>query len=297
MFDGLYFEYPKAFTFIFIYIACEAYCKMRSRAIYFPHVQKLTNETTKLSTLMWLLKWFGIVFILLALMSPVRNEPIDLQPEKGPDTVFVVQSSLGMQEVGFDTTDVEVTRYKVVKEWISRWVKSNPLNSYALVVATEKSYIASPLSASSKAFQVVVQQLPVSNFKDAIDYADIQEQVLQTLAYGHTTNKIVVVIGDERIKQIQWDKLKREGIQRYTITIVSEDKRNMETVTPQQYKQYEVTTKKELENVYKTIDKKERLSREAYDYTFKKYYYFYPLFLAFFSLLLYVYLRNRRGNV
>ena len=31
-------------------------------------------------------------------------------------------------------------------------------------------------------------------------------------------------------------------------------------------------------------------------FTYKKYYYLYPLFLAFISLMLYIYLRNKRGH-
>jgi len=31
MFEGIYFEYHKVWTFLFIFLACEALCKLRER--------------------------------------------------------------------------------------------------------------------------------------------------------------------------------------------------------------------------------------------------------------------------
>ncbi|MCJ7766423.1 MAG: VWA domain-containing protein, partial [Thiovulaceae bacterium] len=53
----------------------------------------------------------------------------------------------------------------------------------------------------------------------------------------------------------------------------------------------------ELKKVYSAINALEKSKIDRFDYTFREYYYIYPLFLAFFTLLLYVYLRNRRGRL
>ena len=52
----------------------------------------------------------------------------------------------------------------------------------------------------------------------------------------------------------------------------------------------------ELEEVYKKIDELEKSEIKTESFTYLKYYYFYPLFIGFISLILYTYLRNKRGS-
>ena len=298
MFDGLYFEYPKAISFIVIYIACEAYCKIRSRAIYFPHVKQLTKETVQLSTLMWFLKWSGILFLLLAIMSPVRDEQLALEPKKGPDTVFVLQTDKQMQMKGFSNQDLNKTRLENTKIWIRRWIEQHPYSRYGIVVASRESYIASPLSASTKAVKTIVRGLQVSHFSGKVDYSKALQQTQRVLTYGHTKSKLVVIVGDEDVTSLKQNQLKVDGVRLYRIaivendiTIAEEDNQSIESD-----KMYRVSTLEQLDNVAQDVDHREKLTVEQYTYTFKVYYYFYPLFLAFFILLIYVYLRNRRGH-
>ena len=51
----------------------------------------------------------------------------------------------------------------------------------------------------------------------------------------------------------------------------------------------------ELKEVYKTIDKLEKSEIRGESFTNLKYYYQFPLFISLLSLMLYVYLRNKRG--
>jgi Ca-activated chloride channel family protein len=53
---------------------------------------------------------------------------------------------------------------------------------------------------------------------------------------------------------------------------------------------------RELAEVYAKIDALEKSEIKNESFTYMQYYYFYPLFVALLSLLLYVYLRNKRGN-
>jgi Ca-activated chloride channel family protein len=52
----------------------------------------------------------------------------------------------------------------------------------------------------------------------------------------------------------------------------------------------------ELESVYAKINELEKVDIKNETFTYLKYYYVYPLFLALLSLMLYVYLRNKRGS-
>jgi Ca-activated chloride channel family protein len=51
----------------------------------------------------------------------------------------------------------------------------------------------------------------------------------------------------------------------------------------------------ELKEVYAKIDELEKSEIKSETFTYLKYYYAYPLFIALMSLMLYVYLRNKRG--
>ena len=52
----------------------------------------------------------------------------------------------------------------------------------------------------------------------------------------------------------------------------------------------------ELSSVYEKINELEKSEIESETFTYYKYYYIFPLFISFFSLMLYVYFRNKRGH-
>ena len=62
-------------------------------------------------------------------------------------------------------------------------------------------------------------------------------------------------------------------------------------------KAFDASSAQELQRVYAQIDELEKSEIETNSYTYKRYYYVYPLFIAVLSLLLYIYLRNKRGWV
>jgi len=51
-----------------------------------------------------------------------------------------------------------------------------------------------------------------------------------------------------------------------------------------------------LKEIYKRIDELEKSEIKSETFTYKKYYYIYPLFISFFALMFYIYLRNKRGH-
>ena len=92
---------------------------------------------------------------------------------------------------------------------------------------------------------------------------------------------------------------KKEAVRFYTVGIGGKneyDRELLEYIAKESGgESFRASSAQELKEVYAKIDTLEKSTVERYDYTFKEYYYIYPLFLAFFTLLVYVYLRNRRG--
>ncbi|MEA1982700.1 MAG: VWA domain-containing protein, partial [Campylobacterota bacterium] len=102
MFDGLYFELPKLIFLIFFFIACASLCKMKLPSLYFPHAAQFMQGSVSSSRLLFALKWTAIVMMILALMSPVIDEPYELEPKKGHEIALIVDASQSMQARGFD---------------------------------------------------------------------------------------------------------------------------------------------------------------------------------------------------
>jgi Ca-activated chloride channel family protein len=306
MFDGLYFEYPKALSFIVVYIACEAYCKLRSSAIYFPNAQKLTQETAGISALMWILKWSSVVLLLLAIMSPVRDSMLELDPGEGYDIAMVIDASASMRVKAYDKALPEKSRFDAVKKIVSDFAASRKDDNLGLVLFGDHAFIASPLTYDKNILQTIISHLqPGVAGRSTALYAAVA-QAANLLKSSIAKNKLAILLSDGHNTSgsqiplsVAMALAKKENIRFYTIGIGADnayDAALLRYIAKESGgESYGAGNALELKKIYAKIDTLEKSEIEHYDYTFKKYFYIYPLFLAFFTLLIYVYLRNRRG--
>jgi len=95
--------------------------------------------------------------------------------------------------------------------------------------------------------------------------------------------------------------LKKYGIKVYTIGIGGRgDFNQMELeriASATGGKFFQATSKEELKDIYATIDKLEKSEIKSDKFIQKSYLFEYPLFLAFFTLLLHLYLINKKGAI
>lgn len=306
MFEGLYFEYPKFITFIVVYIACEAYCKLRSSALYFPNAKKFTQETAGVSALMWILKWLSAVLLTLALMSPVRDSLLELDPGEGYDIAVVIDASSSMRLKIFDEAVPEMSRFDVVKKIVADFVVSREDDNLGLVLFGDHAFIASPLTYDKKMLQQIISHLQPGVAGKSTAVYEAAAQAVNLLKNSTAESKIAILLSDGHNTSGMQLPLsaamalaKKEKVKFYTIGIGSENEYDADLLRYIAKESgggsYSAVNAKELKSVYAEIDTLEKSEIERFDYTFKKYYYIYPLFLAFFTLLIYVYLRNRRG--
>ncbi len=306
MFEGLYFEYPKIVTFVFIYIACEAYCKLRSSAIYFPRAAALTHETAKVSTVMWILKWLSIVLLTLSIMSPVKDSVLELSPVEGYDIALVLDASQSMQTEGFDRARPEKSRFDAVKAIADDFITSRRDDNLGIVLFGDYAFVASPLTYDKKILHRVVEHLDVGMAGRSTALYEAVAQAVRLLSGSKAKNRIAILLSDGHntasVKiplHAAMALAKKEEVRFYTIGIGGDNEYDgalLDYIAEESGgKSFKAGSTQELQRVYEKIDTLERSEIERYDYTFKEYFYLYPLFLAFFTLLLYVYLRNRRG--
>lgn len=98
MFEGLYFQFPKLGFILFFFLACEALCPLRANALYFPRTPFFGEVGVKSSLALWILKWAMITFLIIALMSPVRDHP-HVRGDVGKDILLILDPKLSTTEV------------------------------------------------------------------------------------------------------------------------------------------------------------------------------------------------------
>jgi Ca-activated chloride channel family protein len=308
MFDGIYFEFSRLLFLIFFFIACETLCKMKLPSLYFPHVAQFMQRSVSSSKLLFFLKWTAIVMMILALMSPVKDEPYELEPKKGHEIAIIVDASQSMQARGFDMSNPSATRFDVVKHIVRDFIETRVTDNMGLVVFGSYSFIASPLTYDENILSGIVSQLQIGM---AGKYTALYESLAQgvnLLKMNESKSKIVILLtdgfstpGKDKIPlDIAIDMAKKEGVKVYPIGIGNSGEYN-EAVLLRIAKEtggvaFGASSGRELASVYEKINELEKVEIKNETFTYLQYYYFYPLFIALISLMLYVYLRNRRGS-
>ncbi|HIP19538.1 MAG TPA: VWA domain-containing protein [Sulfurimonas sp.] len=308
MFDGIYFEYPYLFLLIIVFVLCEYFCKMRLPSFYFPHATQFMQKGINSSKIPLLLKWLGIIMILLAIISPVKDEPYELEPKKGHEIAIIIDASQSMQARGFDMSSPGVSRFDVVKEIVGDFIKKRQTDNMGLVVFGAYSFIASPLTYDENILARIVKQLQVGM---AGKYTALYESLAQgvnLLKMSESKSKIAILLTDgystpnvDKIPlDVALDMAKKEGVKVYPIGIGNQNEYNAAVLLKIAKETggvaFSASSGEQLKAVYEKIDELEKVEIKNESYTYLKYYYIYPLFLGFISLMLYVYLKNKDGS-
>jgi len=307
-FGGLYFELPKLAFLIFFFIACETLCKMKLPSLYFPHASQFMQGGVSSSKLLFLLKWIGIVMMILALMSPVKDESYELEPKHGHEIALILDASQSMQARNFDELNPLLTRFDVVKMIVADFIAKRESDNIGLVVFGAYSFIASPLTYDEHILSRIVSQLQIGM---AGQYTALYESLAQgvnLLKMSESKSKVAILLTDgystQEVDKIPLDvaleMAKKEGVKVYPIGIGLPNEYNR-AVLMQIAKEtggvaFGASSARELQEIYEKIDELEKSEIKNESFTYLKYYYVYPLFVALISLMLYIYLRNKRGS-
>ena len=309
MFDGIYFEFPKLLFVIFFFIACESLCKMKLPSIYFPHASQFMKSNVAASKLLFFLKWLTITMMILALMSPVKDEPYKLKPKHGHEIALILDTSGSMKERGFDPVNPGASRFDVVKSIVKDFINKRANDNMGLVVFGSYSFIASPLTYDKHILSRIVSQLEVGMAGKYTALYEALAQGVNLLKMSKAKSKVAILLTDgystagvDKIPlDVALDIAKKEGVKVYPIGIGGGPDGYNRAVLLKIAKEtggvaFGASNASELKEVYKKIDELEKSKIKNETFTYKNYYYFYPLFIALLSLLLYVYLRNKRGS-
>lgn len=308
MFDGLYFEFPKLSFILFIFIGCASICKMRMPSLYFPHAQQFMQTSVSNSKLLFFLKWLGIMMMILALMSPVKDELYEPEPKNGYEIALILDASESMSSRGFDASNENLNKFDVVKSIVSDFIYQRKNDNIGLVVFGAYSFIASPLTYDENILNRIVLQLQIGMAGKFTALYEALAQGVNLLKMTESKSKIAILLTDgystAGVDKVPFDVAlelaKKEGIKVYTIGIGMPDEYNQKVLSEIANATggvaFGASSAKELKQVYAKIDELEKSEVKSESFTYLKYYYVYPLFVALISLMLYVYLRNKRGH-
>ena len=305
MFEDVYFEFPKVASVLFIFLACEALCRLRQRGFYFPHLAAFAAVTLKPSYWLWLLKWTSIALLIAALMSPVRETVYRPVGTPGYAMALVVDASASMRDGGFDPDDRARSRFEAVQEIVSRFIAQRTGDTVGLVVFGTHAFVASPPTNDMRLLTSILDRLYVGI---AGKYTALYEAVAKGVALLHgslSREKIVVLLTDGRNTPgapvgpgVAAALAQKEGVRLYAVVIGDAPKAQeseLETLAEESGGRYFLAKDASaLSKVYDEIDRLEKSPQRPPTMTVKTYYFVYPLFAGFLTLLLYVYWRNRR---
>lgn len=306
MLDGLYFEYPSAALVILSFIICTIICKIKLPSIYFSNVAQFMKVSTGSSKLLLFLKWLSITMLILALMSPVKDEPYELEPKKGYEIALILDASESMKAKGFDEKNRDLTRFDVVKEIVSNFILSRKNDNMGIVVFGAYSFIASPLTYDTNILKGVVSNLYIGMAGKFTALFESLAQGVNLLKTSKSKTKIAILLTDgyntpdsEFPFDAAIDFANKHGVKVYPIGIGKSDEYNqkmLEKIAKQTGGvSFGASNADELSAVYSKINQLEKSEIDNETFSFLRYYYIFPLLISFFSLILYMFFRNKRG--
>lgn len=149
MFEGIYFEFPKLSFLLFVFLACDNLCPLRSQALYFPHLSHFSHLGVKAPAWMWISKWVMIVSLITAIMSPIKD--VEQAPKfEGYSTLIALDS---------------LTSERVLQ--IEKWCSLRPHDAIALYCPPR---IKIPLTHDHVALLSMIRQIPYDSPTSSLNY-------------------------------------------------------------------------------------------------------------------------------
>ncbi|MCK5855566.1 MAG: VWA domain-containing protein [Sulfurovaceae bacterium] len=299
------FEYPWFLALMVLFLLCARFCKVKSRTIYFPHMEILLGGKQKKNSLIAWLKWLTIVTVIIALASPILSKEYSNSKRDGRDIVLIIDSSESMKQARFDAKDMQKNKFTVVQEVASDFVASRENDRIGLVTFADIAFVASPLTFETKFLQQIIgmQRMGVAGQRTAIN--DSLVQTYNMLSHSKAKSKIAILLTDgiDNMSKVPLEEVKslveKSPVTLYTIGIGTNrdyDGRYLkELADAGNGEAFGASDAEALFAIYQKIDELEASKIEAKVYIKVTYLYLYPLFMAILSLLLFIYFRNMRG--
>lgn len=298
-------EFPYLLALIPLFIACAYYCKQRQESLIFPHMALFSSASMASSSLLKILKWLGIVSLVIALSSPYSEREVELDPREGYDIVLILDASGSMRFQDFDAANRQLNRFEVVQNIVDVFIQKRPNDNLGMIVFGAYAFVASPITYDKHILSKLLKQLHIGVAGKETAIFDAIAQSVTLMQENKAKSKIAILLTDGKntAGQIPYDAAialaQREGMKVYTIGIGRPgefDERTLSKIAEETGGEFfPAYSAEQLERVYDEINTLEKSELKGEKYLHKSYYYIYFLFVSFMSLLLYLVIRSKKG--
>jgi Ca-activated chloride channel family protein len=293
--NNIVFQYPYIFGLLILFFICLKFCKQKNIAIYFPNIKLLQKASAKNRLGLNIVKFLTIFFLIISLASPIKEDNIVINNDKGYEISLILDASGSMQEGG---------KFTIVKDIVKDFINKRKHDKLALSIFADFAYVAVPLTYDKRSIKRLLNRIEVG-------VAGVRQTALYEALFlssnlfktSHSKEKIAILLTDgiDNANTIPLDvaikTAKKYGIKVYTIGVGSMGDFNP-TVLQQIASQtggkfFHANTQQKLQQIYKTINKLEKSEIKANKYVKKTYYFQYSLALAILFMLIYFYMANK----
>jgi len=288
--SNLTFEYPLAFLIVALFAVCFLFCKAKLASIFFPNVKLLKQAGKKQTFLLNILKVLSVVFLVVALASPIKKDEIKIENNKGYEISLILDASGSMRDYN---------KFNVVKNIVLDFIKNRKHDKIGLTIFADFAYVAVPLTYDKSSLIRLLSKIDVG-------IAGVQRTALNEALFLSTRvfkdskakNKVAILLTDgmDNTGTIPLDvainTAKKYGIKVYTIGVGGVRDYNPEVLKKISKetggKFYQAKSGQQIKEIYKEIDRLEKSKIKANKYVKKSYYFQYPLALGLLFLILYI---------
>ena len=298
-------EFPYLLLLIFVFIACANFCKQRQESLLFPHMGLFGSASMASSLFLKILKWVGIISLVIAIASPYSEREIALDPREGYDIVLLLDASQSMQARGFDENNRALDRFAVVQNIVKDFIQKRSNDNLGMIVFGEYAFVASPITYDKHILSKLLDQLyiGVAGKKTAIFDAIAQSVTLMHENKAKSKIAILLTDGQNTAGQMPYDAAislaQREGMKIYSIGIGRPGEFAEGTLAKIAQDTggtfFAAYSAAQLEGIYEEINTLEKSELVGEKFLHKSHYYVYFVFVAFMSLLFYLILRSKKG--
>lgn len=296
--QGFNLEHPWVPTLFLFLLLCKEFCKPRFERYYIPHLE-FVLRTAPLKYNSELFKWAGIVFLLVALSSPVYNRGYVTSTKDSVDIVLTLDLS-GSMRYPIDNSDT--SRFAALQEVVGEFIDERRGDRIALVAFASTASVAAPLTFDTLTVKKMLQSQYVGVVGERTAIYDALFQTYLLLDESNAASKAVVLFTDginnegSIPKEVIETIVQKSDARLYIIGLGVVDEASLQTLAQAGKGDFfKVGDKAGLEKVYATIDKLEKSKNEGGQKVLKSYYFVFFLFLALLSFVIYLYVQTQKG--
>ncbi len=289
------FEHPTAFLFLILFFVCFKFCKPRLKSLFFPNLNLLKKVSSKKGTLLNLTKFLTVLFLTVALASPVVKDEIVLQNQKGYEISLILDASGSMAEGG---------KFQIVKRIVEDFIDKRKNDKIGLTIFADFAYVAVPLTYDKESLKRLLNRIDVGiagTHRTALYEALFMSTKL--FKNSEAKEKIAILLTDGMDNtnsiplEVAVNTAKKYRIKVYTIGVGGRGDYNpfvLQKIAQETGgKFFEARSGTQLKRIYQEIDKLEKSDIKAEKYFKKRYFFQYFLALAALFLTIFILLYRK----